>query len=102
MGVRENNMPKAYWVAHVDVNDPDAYEEYKSANAVAFAKYGAKFIVRGGQQEILEGKNRKRTVVLEFQDYETAIACYDSPEYKKALAIRKDISTSDLVIVEGV
>lgn len=95
-------MPKAYWVAHVDVDDPDTYEEYKSANAVAFAKYSAKFIVRGGQQEILEGKNRKRTVVLEFKDYEMALACYNSPEYKKALAIRKDISTSDLVIVEGV
>ena len=95
-------MPKAYWVAHVDVDDPDVYEEYKSANALAFAKYGAKFIVRGGQQEIPEGNNRTRTVVLEFQDYEMALACYNSPEYKKALAIRKDISTSDLVIVEGV
>ena len=95
-------MPKAYWVAHVDVNDPDVYEEYKSANAIAFAKYGAKFVVRGGQQEICEGNNRARTVVLEFQDYEMALACYNSPEYKKALAIRKDISTSDLVIVEGV
>ena len=86
----------------MDVDDPDAYEEYKSANAVAFAKYGAKFIVRGGQQEIREGKNRNRTVVLEFEDYEIALACYNSPEYKKALAIRKDISKSDLVIVEGV
>lgn len=95
-------MPKAYWVAHVDVDDPDVYEEYKSANAVAFAKYGAKFIVRGGKQEACEGKNRTRTVVLEFKDYEMALACYNSPEYKKALAIRKDISTSDLVIVEGV
>ena len=95
-------MPKAYWIAHVDVDDPDTYEEYKSANAVAFSKYSAKFIVRGGQQEILEGKNRKRTVVLEFKDYEMALACYNSPEYKKALAIRKDISKSDLVIVEGV
>ena len=95
-------MPKAYWVAHVDVDDPDIYEEYKSANAVAFAKYGAKFVVRGGQQEIREGNNRARTVVLEFQDYEMALACYNSPEYEKALAIRKDISRSDLVIVEGV
>ncbi|MEK9642051.1 MAG: DUF1330 domain-containing protein [Paracoccaceae bacterium] len=94
-------MPKAYWVAHVDVNDPAAYENYKAANAVAFAKYGAKFIVRGGKQEIREGQSRARTVVLEFQDYDTAMACYNSPEYQKALAIRKDISTGDLVIVEG-
>ncbi len=94
-------MPKAYWVAHVDVNDPAAYENYKAANAVAFAKYGAKFIVRGGKQDIREGQSRARTVVLEFQDYDTAMACYNSPEYQKALAIRKDISTGDLVIVEG-
>jgi uncharacterized protein (DUF1330 family) len=94
-------MPKAYWVAHVDVNDPAAYENYKAANAVAFAKYCAKFIVRGGKQEIREGQSRARTVVLEFQDYDTAMACYNSPEYQKALAIRKDISTGDLVIVEG-
>ena len=94
-------MRKAYWVAHVDVNDPAAYENYKAANAVAFAKYGAKFIVRGGKQEIREGQSRARTVVLEFQDYDTAMACYNSPEYQKALAIRKDISTGDLVIVEG-
>ena len=94
-------MPKAYWVAHVDVDDPATYENYKAANAVAFAKYGAKFIVRGGTQEIREGQSRARTVVLEFQDYDTAMACYNSPEYQKALAIRKDISTGDLVIVEG-
>ncbi|MGB1694853.1 MAG: DUF1330 domain-containing protein [Paracoccaceae bacterium] len=94
-------MPKAYWVAHVDVNDPAAYENYKAANAVAFAKYGAKFIVRGGKQAIREGQSRARTVVLEFQGYDTAMACYNSPEYQKALAIRKDISNGDLVIVEG-
>ena len=94
-------MPKAYWVAHVDVDDPATYENYKAANAVAFSKYGAKFIVRGGKQTIREGQSRARTVVLEFQDYDTAMACYNSPEYQKALAIRKDISTGDLVIVEG-
>ena len=95
-------MPKAYWIAHVDVEDQVAYEEYKSANAVAFAKFGAKFLIRGGKQIICEGKSRTRTVVLEFQDYDTALACYNSPEYKKALAIRKDISIGELVIVEGV
>ena len=94
-------MPKAYWVAHVDVDDPATYENYKAANAVEFSKYGAKFIVRGGKQAIREGQSRARTVVLEFQDYDTAMACYNSPEYQKALAIRKDISTGDLVIVEG-
>ena len=38
----------AYWIAHVDVSDPKAYESYRRANAVAFNKYNRRFIVRGG------------------------------------------------------
>lgn len=94
-------MPKAYWVAHVDVTDPDAYETYRAANAEAFAKYGAKFLVRGGAQELREGSQRARTVVLEFKDIDTARACYDSPEYQRAKALRLEASDGDMVIVEG-
>ena len=74
-------MAKAYWVAHVDVRDPDAYEGYRRANAAAFAKYGARFLVRGGAHEIREGMARARTVVVEFPGLEAARACYDRPEY---------------------
>ena len=95
-------MAKGYWVAHVDVSDPIAYEDYKSANLVAFSKYGAQFVVRGGQQRVIEGSSKSRTVVIEFSDYETALACYYSPEYREALEIRKNISIGDLVVVEGV
>lgn len=94
-------MAKAYWVAHVTIDDPEQYEKYKAANAVAFAKYGAKFIVRGGAQTLREGNMRARTVVIEFPDLATAQACYDSPEYQHALSLRRDISVGDLVIVEG-
>ncbi|MGB1095577.1 MAG: DUF1330 domain-containing protein, partial [Paracoccaceae bacterium] len=62
-------MPKAYWVAHVDVDDPATYENYKAANAVAFSKYGAKFIVRGGKQAIREGQSRPS------RHQEATIAC---------------------------
>ena len=95
-------MAKGYWVAHVDVSDPIAYEDYKAANLVAFSKYGAQFVVRGGQQRVIEGSSKSRTVVIEFSDYETALACYNSPEYREALEIRKNISIGDLVVVEGV
>lgn len=94
-------MPKAYWIAHADVKDPAAYEVYRAANAEAFAKYGAKFVVRGGAQTVREGAQRPRTVVLEFKDLETAMACYDSPEYQRAKALRDTASEADLVIVEG-
>ncbi|MCC5984588.1 MAG: DUF1330 domain-containing protein [Rhodobacteraceae bacterium] len=94
-------MPRAYWVAHVDVRDPDAYERYRTANAAAFRKYGARFLVRGGAQDVREGASRARTVVLEFADLATARACYDSPEYQAAKALRDPVSDADLVIVEG-
>ena len=58
-------MPKAYWIAHVDVDDPEIYAKYREANAVAFEKYGAKFIVRGAPQIQREGATRARTVVID-------------------------------------
>lgn len=94
-------MAKGYWIAGVDVTDPEGYKEYVAANAAAFRKYGAKFIVRGGQFEAPEGTARSRNVVLEFKDYETAVACYNSPEYAAAKALREDCSEANLIIIEG-
>jgi uncharacterized protein (DUF1330 family) len=98
---REREMPKAYWVARIDVSDPDAYKQYVAANARPFAKYGAKFLVRGGPAETREGSSRARNVVIEFKDYATAKACYDSAEYREAMKFREGASVGDLVIVEG-
>ena len=94
-------MPKAYWIAHVDVTNPDGYQGYVAANAAAFTKYGARFVVRGGRFECPEGTSRSRNVVLEFKDYETALACYHSPEYAAAKAERDGHSEADLIIIEG-
>lgn len=94
-------MPKGYWIAQVDVEDPEAYKAYIAANALPFAKYGARFLVRGGPAEQVEGKCRQRLVVIEFKDYATALACYRSPEYAAALALRQNASTGDIAIVEG-
>lgn len=94
-------MAKGYWIANNIVHDVEAYEGYKAANAVAFAKYGARFVVRGGQQEVREGTGNPRSVVIEFPSYADAVACYESPEYQAALAIRQPISEGTLIIVEG-
>lgn len=94
-------MTKAYWIAHVDVNDPQGYEAYRSANAAAFNKYGARFLVRGAAQDLREGQMRARCVVVEFDSLEVAQACYDSPEYQAAKALREPVSDADLIIVEG-
>ncbi len=94
-------MPKAYWIAHVDVTDPEGYQDYRSANAAAFSKFGGRFLVRAGQSETMEGSLRARHVVIAFEDHATALACYRSPEYQAALAKRRGRSEADLVIVEG-
>jgi len=94
-------MAKGYWIARVDVTDPDGYQGYVKANAAAFSKYGARFIVRGGQYEAPEGTPRSRNVVLEFADYATAVECYHSPEYQAAKGHRDGAAVSDLIIIEG-
>src|SRR5271154_490227 len=92
---------KGYWVARLDVNDVDLYKKYVEANAEAFAKYGAKFLTRGGEFHSLEGNNRSRNVILEFESVEVALACYHSPEYQWAFQLRKDIAVADIYIQSG-
>jgi uncharacterized protein (DUF1330 family) len=96
-------MAKGYWIARVDVHDPQAYEGYRQANAAAFAKYGGRFLVRAGRFESVEGLSRSRNVVIEFPSYDAAVACWNSPEYKEALAMRSDpsVAVGELIIVEG-
>jgi uncharacterized protein (DUF1330 family) len=94
-------VAKGYWIAHVDVADAEAYQAYRNANAVAFAKYGARFLVRAGRGEVKEGALRSRHVVIEFKDYATALACYESEEYARARALREPVSQVDCVVVEG-
>ncbi len=92
---------KGYWIATVDVGNPDGYKHYVAANAKPFRKYGGRFLVRGGAAEVPEGHFRSRTVVIEFPDYATALACYRSPEYAEAMALRKEHAEADLAIIEG-
>ena len=94
-------MPKGYWVARVDVSDPEAYKAYVQANAIAFAKYGARFLVRAGRFEAPEGTPRSRNIVIKFDSYEKALACYHSPEYAAAIKLRVHASTGDIVVIEG-
>ncbi len=94
-------MPKGYWIARLDVTDAETYKTYVKANAEAFAKYGAKFLTRGGPFFVLEGQNRSRNVVLEFESVERALNCYHSPEYQRAFEIRKNAAAADIVIMAG-
>ena len=97
----EKNLPKGYWIVHVKVTNEEGYEEYKRASSAPLAKFGGKFLVRGGSQEVPEGPVRARTIVIEFPNFTAAKSCYASKEYKNAQALRIKYSTADVVIVEG-
>jgi len=92
---------KGYWIGHVDVTDPEGYKAYMAADMVPFGKFGGRFLVRGGAREVVEGKVRARTVVIEFPSYAAALACYRSPDYQAAATLRKGKAEIDLFIVEG-
>ena len=94
-------MAKGYWIARVDVRDEEGYKPYAAANPAIFKKYGAKFVVRAGKYESLEGTSRSRNVVIEFADVTTALACYRSPEYQANIKVRQPHSVGDLIIIEG-
>ena len=95
-------MAKGYWIGHITLTDPEQYEEYKTANAVAFAKYDGRFIVRVGLFETVCGSARERHVVIEFDSYKKALECHNSPEYKAASELRDTYSENDIIIIEGV
>jgi len=94
-------MAKGYWIASGEVSDVEQYKKYAAANAVPFAKFGAKFLVRGGAFECMEGSSASRNVVIEFPTYEAALACYKSPEYQAAIELRKPVSKLDLIVIQG-
>ena len=92
---------KGYWVAHVTVTDSDQYQKYIEGSAIAFKKYEAKILARGGRHTNLEGEGHARNVIIEFPSYETALACYNSPEYQAAKAKRENAGIPYIMIVEG-
>ena len=92
---------KGYWIVQVDVPDAEAYKPYLAANQAPFGKFGARYLVRGGRREVMEGRARDRIVVLEFPSYEAALACYRSPDYLAAKKLREGKAEADVIVVEG-
>jgi uncharacterized protein (DUF1330 family) len=96
-----NKMAKGYWIANGGVNNMEVYKKYIEANVVPLAKFGAKFLVRGGEGQVKEGAIKSRTIILEFSSYENALACYNSDAYQKAKTIRFPAAEMNLFIVHG-
>jgi uncharacterized protein (DUF1330 family) len=95
-------MP-AYVIADVRaVRDPDALIEYRRRNTDAVASHGGRFIVRGGEAEVLEGAwETLRMVVIEFPDAGAARGWWESEEYAPLKQMRRDASDTNIVLVEG-
>ena len=95
-------MP-AYVIADVSVSDPEQYKAYQQLSPGAVAAAGGRFVVRGGRSEVLEGSwQPQRMVVIEFPDYDTARAFYDSPAYRQARQTRAGATAFfNMVVIEG-
>jgi uncharacterized protein (DUF1330 family) len=94
-------MP-AYIIADIQVTDPAAYDGYRPLAAASIAQFGGRFVVRGGNVDLLEGEPQpERIVVIEFPDADTARRWYRSEEYQKALKIRQAASRGRVFLVEG-
>lgn len=95
-------MAKAYWIARVDVTDPEVYAGYMALAPKAFAAHGGRFLSRGGNAVALEGPPpRQRNVVIAFDSMAAALACHASPEYAAAREARAGAAEVEILIVEG-
>lgn len=95
-------MPKAYLIGNIDVKDMETYKTYVSQVPATVAKYGGRYLVRGGKMEPLEGEPPlPRIVVLEFPSLEQAKAWYSSEEYSPLIKIRQSASEGSNFFVEG-
>ncbi len=95
-------MAKGYLVVHLDVTDPEKFEEYRAKVPATIAQYGGRYLIRGGEMESVEGEALPpRTVVLEFPSVEDAKTWYNSPEYQAIIGLRLAASTGHAQIVAG-
>ena len=93
----------AYIIVEIEVTDPVGYEEYKKMAGATVAKYGGRYIVRGGASETLEGDWRpKRIVILEFESVQRAKEWLNCAEYEEPRKMRHRTAKTKMVVVEGI
>jgi uncharacterized protein (DUF1330 family) len=83
------------------VSDPAALAEYAKLAAPALLAAGGRFVVRGTAAKVYEKGLMQRTVIIEFDSLEKAIAAYESPQYKEALKVLGNAAERDIRMVEG-
>lgn len=96
-------MAKAYWITHYHrVMDPARLAEYAALAGPALEAGGGRFIARGIAARTLEGVENQRSVVIQFDSVEQAVAAYNSPHYEAARAVLRGAVERDVRIIEGV
>ena len=97
-------MPKGYIIGEIEITNLQGYENYRSQSPGLIAQFGGRYLVRGGEGQLLEGDGTmKRAVVIEFESYDRALAFYNSSAYRAILPHRLDNATTPrLICVAGV
>lgn len=90
----------ALWIGHVEVTDAEGYAEYAARAAEVIPSKGGLFVARGGRYQQMEGKDHARNVVIRFDTFEEAVACYRSAEYQAITGQAQACSHRNVVIVE--
>ena len=93
----------AYLVANIQITDPERFNQYREGVAPLVARFGGRYLVRGGAVHPVEGDpGLDRLVILEFPSMERLREFYGSAEYAPLLALRGACTVSDMAMVEGV
>jgi uncharacterized protein (DUF1330 family) len=92
----------AYVIANVDIHDQTGYANYSAQTPDSIARYGGRFVARGGEAQKLEGGwEPKRVVIIEFESLEQARRWYQSDDYQRLASLRQQAAATDMLVVEG-
>ncbi|MFD8141816.1 DUF1330 domain-containing protein [Streptomyces sp. NPDC059708] len=95
-------MPKGYWVSvYRTVFDPEKLAAYDKLAGPAVAAGGGRVLIRGGRAVEYDAGIAERTILIEFDSFEQAVAARESAAYQEALAVLSDAVERDFRIVEG-
>ena len=95
-------MKKGYIIGQITITDLEKYKKYASSTQAIVQKFGGKYLIRGGEQDVKEGNpSGNRDVVVEFESLARAKEFYNSEEYREIIDIRKENSDGYIILVEG-
>ena len=96
-------MTKGYWLAQYrSIRDLEKLKKYAEVVTPVIKGFGGQALVRGGKYQVLEGDNFIRTVIWEFPSYQKAMDCHESKKYQEGWSLASEITSRNLLIIEGV